>query len=708
MPDPLKKVVPGERMRLGATAYNAMIDAANATLADRRDLTGAPLDRPAERLTLKVRNDTEDTIEIGGVVQLGDPLIDAAGNLSEFRRWLNFAGVSPTGAGQPFAILLEPLKADRIGNAAATGIVAAQVDITSASHGYCSPAVGVTANLVSGATGVAEIVHKPSGTGVKWCYVRLGGDEPAGAGLGVSNVCVAKASSVDVVASPVTINSTSYTLVLTQTLVLAKATKVDTSLHLYWDGAGAAASGNKFEAILKVDGVAETQAAVWRASSADDMGHVSQRWYKSLTADSHTLEVYAKRTAGAGVESVQIGVNTDLVSVAETVITKETTSASGTVVCTDDPAGCCPISSGTGGGTSYQASGCSVSGATGLTIPGVTVAPDEMLIVDFGSSLMPGGDPTATFNGHAMVMHTNGSEATTAHPVDIFAFYYLCGIAETGDVVITWPTGTVHCAARAVRIPKCTNAPYGTSGGNGAGTTPITGTLGGSNLLAGYVHAAFIMSAPSSVSPWASPFNGEAADLDFCTDYRLATGGTVAQNESQTFTAELEIVIPQAWAGYEIYLLGGAGGGGGGGGGGSYQSCGDPPGNVAKRFTLSGLSGAALPAFGVSLPCSAISGTYTFDDATLYPGAPCSWIAPTGVMHSGMELVFKMFYSSSGAIVITLSVGSPPTCYPVATWTGSGTLSTTAATQFNFLGTSTPDCVGSCPAIPSTMEVAPL
>jgi len=639
-----------------------------------------------------IRNETSSTLEPFSVLKVTGVLFDETEtkSLQEFKNDIGLKGDTPGAAVDFFVVTFETLPAGQIGRAVIAGVVPCQIDVTSASHRYAVPTPSDVTKLTSsanGGPGAAQILHKPTGTGTLWAYVRLSGGASSLTGEssagGLTNVCVTKASSVDVVASPVTINSTSYTLVLTQTLTLAKATKVDTSLHLFWDGVGTAVSGDKFEAILKIDGTAQTQAAVWRASSADDMGHVSQRWYTSQTAAAHTLEVYAKRTSGSG--AIQIGVNTDLVSIAETIITKETTNSSGTVTCIDDPFGCCPISTGTGGGTSYENSDCASSGGT-LTIASVTLAANEILIVDFVAATAVSISPTATFDGNAMSFVTSASYTLGSYPVTLHSFYYLAG-AATGNVVVTFPSYLTRVAARAVRIPNVTSAPYGTSTNSGASSTPITGTLGGSNTLPGYVHAAFVLGNPGASSTWTSPFNGEATDLDWCTDYRLSTGGTIAQTVAQTFTASLSGVTPSAWAGYEIYLLGG---GGGGGGGGSTGSC---CGGLATTLYGKPTGLGACIADGTLLTFTWTAsyvdswghnwGTGWWTTATSCSGGPNIFF---GIVCSGTTLTFYAI-SDNGTQVVSHSTTTTAVCSPfhyVATFSAylSGVFS--AVTNWSF------------------------
>jgi len=535
-----------------------------------------------------VKNATGAAAARYAVLALGSPLIAQTDNAVEFKRTLTFAGTTPAATTDRVAVLLEPLASNKIGRAVVCGVVPVQVNVTDAAHTFATPTASDNTKLTSAASGPIELLSKESGTGTKWAYAHLtsmssGGltsplttkgdiwtysttDDrlPVGAsttylspdsgestGLKwkpfpdrVTSVCAYKNSLVATVSSPVTINSTSYTSLCSASWTLQKATNTDISLHLFWDGGGMATAGDVFEAIIKVDGSALGQKATWRVEGASSMGHVSQRWYPSATAATHTLEAFAKRVSGSG--QISVTVDTDFVAIAETVITREITNAAGTETCTPDPTGCCNTTP-----TSYEANDCSSS--TSLTIPSVTLAAGELLIVDFVAATSTSPSITATFDGNAMSLATSANYTTGSYPVHITSLYYVAG-AATGNVVISY-SSLPKVAARATRIANCSNAPYGTSTNSGASSQPITGTLGGTNTLPGQVHAAFVLGNPTTTSTWTSPFIGEADDLTWCTDYRLTTGGTPALTSTQTFTASLDGVTPSSWAGLELYLL---------------------------------------------------------------------------------------------------------------------------------------------------------
>jgi hypothetical protein len=81
-----------------------------------------------------------------------------------------------THAGGRFGVLVAPVDDDGIGKAIVAGLVAVQVDIKTEGDRYADIDDAETGNLNSNATGgPATIVYvASSGTGVKWCIVKLG------------------------------------------------------------------------------------------------------------------------------------------------------------------------------------------------------------------------------------------------------------------------------------------------------------------------------------------------------------------------------------------------------------------------------------------------------------------------------------------------------------------------------------------------------
>lgn len=407
----------------------------------------------------------------------------------------------------------------------------------------------------------------------EWWFA--GGWKDGGTTTVVTQACLTSKHAYAAATGDATTSEATALDVVTLTLTVAKLAQFTVYGVAELEESAGAVSGDVFAVSLEIDGAGDAVQARYRARSGSPYAivNVAQQWRFTLAAGSHTLKLQVQRTSGTG--TIGATAQSTLSVHADNVLTVQTSpvtaAVSGTITCVDNPAGCCVPggsdgSTGSDGGTSlktYEAISCSESGVTSITIPGVTAEAGTLLIVDFVAGTSLALAMTATFDGGSMSVLTGSGESGTAKPVLVSSFYLVVSTTTTGDVVLNWSSGTIPVAARATVIPNCTNAPYGTSTGYGTVGSPTTGTLGGTNTLPGYVHACFVQSVPSGASDWNPPFTGEAADLDFCTDYRLVTGGEIAKSESETFTASLSNT-QTAYAGYECYILGGPTQGGGG------------------------------------------------------------------------------------------------------------------------------------------------
>lgn len=186
-PSFLKKVSPGEKVVLEASTWNAFIDSANAHLQSRKIGADPSRDALPTETCIVVRNTTAGTAPRFGVLSLSaqDPLIDPADSLVNFQEAVAMDGTTPAGGGEPFVILLEPLKADGIGRACVAGAVQVQINVSDASHAFAQTEAGRVDRLASTATaaaGTVRILAKQSGTGVKWGIVLLPISHAGGSG----------------------------------------------------------------------------------------------------------------------------------------------------------------------------------------------------------------------------------------------------------------------------------------------------------------------------------------------------------------------------------------------------------------------------------------------------------------------------------------------------------------------------------------------
>lgn len=211
MADPMRKFVPGERRPLSATMLNRFIDAAQFERESRGKGDGAPFGGIDDPAAVLVRNQSGAAVGRFGVLTPSASTIDPAANLGAFQDALCIDAATPTAAGQPIIVLLEPLAAGAIGTGVVAGAVQCQVNVSNAGHTYATTINGDAAKLASVAdssAGACPILWKQSGTGVKWAVVLLpsvvGSAGGGSSGLG--------GASVKRTAGFVSVNDSTWTL----------------------------------------------------------------------------------------------------------------------------------------------------------------------------------------------------------------------------------------------------------------------------------------------------------------------------------------------------------------------------------------------------------------------------------------------------------------------------------------------------------------
>jgi len=181
MPDNLQHVQPGAPFEPSAATWNEFIDAARA-VKDHRSQRGEnalnALIQPHNTCLVKYDASTGSTLAAFSTLSYGTPLIDPSAAASDrllASKRPAIAGVTPSAAtaNRPFLITMEPIQGGSLGRAVASGLAVVQVSVSSASHWRAKPSAGVTANLVSAASGGVPILWKESGTGTKWAMVLL-------------------------------------------------------------------------------------------------------------------------------------------------------------------------------------------------------------------------------------------------------------------------------------------------------------------------------------------------------------------------------------------------------------------------------------------------------------------------------------------------------------------------------------------------------
>jgi len=165
----VKKVVAGTRFRPSARAWNAFADKAN-------ELTPSMSSSSSIGKRLLVLNNSGTDCNRFGILGVDGMQIPQATNENEFYNNILLDGVSPVLADHcgKFVVCVDPIKDGRIGECIMSGLIQVQVNMVDADDNWCDIKAATFDKLESYGAGSAQIIHKPSGTGVKWCVVQLG------------------------------------------------------------------------------------------------------------------------------------------------------------------------------------------------------------------------------------------------------------------------------------------------------------------------------------------------------------------------------------------------------------------------------------------------------------------------------------------------------------------------------------------------------
>ncbi|MEX2670934.1 MAG: hypothetical protein WD294_02365 [Phycisphaeraceae bacterium] len=182
MGDDLRKVQPGQPLRIPASTFNTFIDAAREHRA-RQHTVSVAAGRSVGGHTpsvVPVRNDTGvDFTNRFRIVGLDEPIYDRSENPAGFDNHIAFKAVTPslpehTGR---FGILLEPVREGGIAKAIVHGVCQVRISVPAGgeSHRLAEVDDGDTNTLSAGPGGSASILWKEAGIGTKWAIVRLDG-----------------------------------------------------------------------------------------------------------------------------------------------------------------------------------------------------------------------------------------------------------------------------------------------------------------------------------------------------------------------------------------------------------------------------------------------------------------------------------------------------------------------------------------------------
>ncbi|MBE3097140.1 MAG: hypothetical protein IMZ44_08410 [Planctomycetes bacterium] len=183
MGDALKKVQPGDRLRIPAKTFNTMIDAAQDFLNRRHNAGPDALRDVRQPGIVLVRNDSGSDLPRFGILGISGVLFTRTENATQFDNGPALTGTTPAAPDHrgKFVIALQPIASGKLGRCAVAGIVPVQIAVTDEDHRFADISDGSCDTLASAPSGAARILYQESGTGTKWGLVLVGswGPPPA-------------------------------------------------------------------------------------------------------------------------------------------------------------------------------------------------------------------------------------------------------------------------------------------------------------------------------------------------------------------------------------------------------------------------------------------------------------------------------------------------------------------------------------------------
>lgn len=155
------KKLPGQKLRIAASDWNAMLDTMQQVRESGPGFAGDAASASRSTAIIKIRNNTGSAQDRYAVLGLAAPVILPADNEPEFLRQVVLAGVTPAAShANMFAVLLEPLAAGAIGRAVVAGVTPVRVLVTTPATipTRADVIAGDTTRLLATASGSAHIL----------------------------------------------------------------------------------------------------------------------------------------------------------------------------------------------------------------------------------------------------------------------------------------------------------------------------------------------------------------------------------------------------------------------------------------------------------------------------------------------------------------------------------------------------------------------
>lgn len=169
--DDLRKVRPGDKLRVSSKAWNRVVD----NLATRPEFRAGVGDYSPINFRILCRNQSGAAVGRWGILQITGVAPAVTGAAAQFQDSPAIVGVTPATGTFPYVVAIEPIKNGEMGRVAIDGTVQVRLEVVEASHEFAVVKPGNRTELKSAAAGTCEILWKESGTGAgKWAIVRLG------------------------------------------------------------------------------------------------------------------------------------------------------------------------------------------------------------------------------------------------------------------------------------------------------------------------------------------------------------------------------------------------------------------------------------------------------------------------------------------------------------------------------------------------------
>lgn len=187
MADAPEKVNRGAPFIYPASTHNAFVDAAVDHQRRAMSTESETLPRVRGSNLVLVRNDSGENRARFDILGIDVPVILPEDNLPEFSNRVALSGITPTidDHASKFVVLDVPLGEGAFGLGWLSGVTPVRIDVIDLDHAQADVTDGFAGHLKSGSSGVAQILWKELGLGVKWAVVRLGGAGAPTIGYGV-------------------------------------------------------------------------------------------------------------------------------------------------------------------------------------------------------------------------------------------------------------------------------------------------------------------------------------------------------------------------------------------------------------------------------------------------------------------------------------------------------------------------------------------